>query len=132
MKITKRPSRISWRRSAVALAAGSVVMAIGGFSPAYAQTSTTGTIFGQVQQPADKAVVIENIATGLKRTLKPDSAGRFQFTALPPGTYRVTLMRGDVVVQRQDNVEVLLSQGSEVAFTGESQRIEITACDPQD
>ena len=125
MRIT-RPSRFNWRRTAVALAAGSVVVAMGGFNAAYAQTSTTGTIYGQVQQPAGTEIVVENTETGLKRTLRPDATGRFQFTALPPGTYRVTLMRGNAVVQRQDNVEVLLSQNSEVAFTGDAQRIVVT------
>lgn len=125
MRIT-RSSSFNWRRTAVALAAGSVVMAMGGFNAAFAQSNTTGNIFGVVSQPAGAEIVVENIETGLKRTLKPDANGRFQFISLPTGTYRVLLMRGNAVVQRQDNVEVLLSQGSEVAFTGDAQRIVVT------
>lgn len=124
MRIT-RPSRFNWRRTAVALAAGSVVMTIGGFNAAYAQSNATGTIYGTVQPGSGVTVVIENRATGFARTLAPDAAGRFSATALPPGTYAVRQLR-DGKTTDTSTVEVLLGQGAEVVFAGTAQVIQIT------
>ena len=82
--------------------------------PAMAQSNTTGTIYGQV--PAGStSVVIENLSTGIKRTLIPEASGRFQATALPPGRYRAQTMKGDVAGEATE-VEVLLGQGAEARF----------------
>lgn len=122
MTKTSRTQR-QFQHSALAIA---VSMAL--FSGVvYAQSNTTGNIYGQVvQQAAGTEVVVENIETGLKRTLKPDANGRFQFTSLPTGSYRVTLMRGNAVVQREENVEVRLSENREVSFGGTAQRVVVT------
>lgn len=113
----------NWRPTAVALAVG---LCLG--TTAYAQTNVTGNIFGQVQAAQGATVVVENIGTGLKRTLTPDANGRFVATALATGTYRVTLLRDGRALGTPQTVEVLIGQGSEVVFgsSAAAQTIEVT------
>lgn len=100
------------RLSAVAIAAGLVVATSG----VYAQSNATGTLYGTVSAAASGSVVIvENLSTGAKRTVTPDGNGRYQLTALPPGKYKVSLVKGDKTIGTQ-SVEVLIGQGVEAAF----------------
>jgi hypothetical protein len=96
-------------------------------SASFAQSNTTGNLFGQVTVPAGATVVVENLATGAKRTLTPDASGRFVASSMPGGTYRVTLMRNGAVVTVVDNVDVTIGQGSEVQFAsaGANQTVEV-------
>ncbi len=97
---------------------------------AMAQSNATGNIFGQAK--AGETVLIES-DTGVKRTLAPDSNGRFQALSLPTGNYKVTLQKGGAVVSSK-NVEVLIGQGSEVSFatldavvvTGQAKKLDVT------
>ena len=110
------------RRTALAVAAGLTVAS----SAVYAQSNATGTVYGTVANGTGNVVVVENPATGFKRTITPDSSGRYQFTALPPGTYKVSLLKGDVAVSTQ-NVEVLIGQGVEVPFaTNQLETVQVT------
>ncbi len=84
---------------------------------AWAQSNTTGTVFGIVTSPAGTTVAAESIGTGARRTATPDAAGRYQITALPPGTYKVQVLRSGAVADTQ-RVELLAGSGSEVNFTG--------------
>lgn len=102
---------------ALAVAFGAIAVAGGITTNAFAQSNTTGTIFGQMATGAGTSVVIENVGTGAKRTLTPDAGGRFQATALPPGQYKAQLMKGTTVVSTTE-VEVLIGQGAEVQFAG--------------
>ncbi|MDE2082342.1 MAG: TonB-dependent receptor [Burkholderiales bacterium] len=118
-----------WKRSAVAIAAASAALAFIPLDVAHAQSNTTGTIYGTVPAPTpDTEVLVESPSTGLKRSLKPDADGRFSFLSLPPGRYRVSLLKQGKVVARQDDVEVRLAQGIEVSLAqGATQVVEITA-----
>jgi hypothetical protein len=104
---------MQWRRSAIAAAVG--LMVISGAS--YGQSNTTGNIFGQVTAAAGTTVVIENTATGVKRTLTPDSSGRFTANSMPTGSYKAVLMVNGKVVGTADNIEVTVSQSREVLFS---------------
>ncbi len=100
------------RRTALAVAAGLAVAS----SSVYAQSNATGTVYGTVSAAgAGSVIVVENLSTGAKRSVTPDSSGRYQFTALTPGNYKVSLMKGDTVVSSQ-NVEVLIGAGAEATF----------------
>ena len=99
---------------ALAVAFGAAVLAGGVASTAYAQSNTTGNIFGQVSAGAN-SVVVENVGTGLKRTYTPDAGGRFLATTLPPGQYKVQLLKGAAVVGTTQ-VELFISQGAEAKF----------------
>jgi hypothetical protein len=75
----------------------------------FAQSNTTSTLL--VRAEARAQVLIENLATGLKRRLAVEADGRVQAGALPPGTYRVSLLRGEAVL-RSTEVELLVGQGA--------------------
>ncbi len=91
-----------FKRSALALAIGLTVA--GG---AFAQSSV-GSIYGHADSSA--AVTIENTATGAKRTITSNEDGRFSFTQLPSGRYKVTA--GGVTREVTVNAGV----GSQVEF----------------
>ena len=99
---------------ALAVAFGAVAFSGGMVTTAYAQSNATGTIFSRVE--AGSVVTIENVGTGLKRTLTADATGRVTFTSLPTGMYKATLTRNGAAAGTQDGIEVLLGQGSEVSF----------------
>jgi hypothetical protein len=98
---------------ALAIAFGGMVLAGGMATTAYAQSNAAGTVYGTVTPGA--TVVLENVGTGLKRTITPDANGRLQATALPPGTYKAALIKGGATTATTQ-VEVLNGQGAEVVF----------------
>lgn len=79
-----------------------------------AQGETTSAIAGQVKDETGGAVgeaqvAISNNDTGLKRSVRTDAAGRFQFPQLTPGTYTVRVeARG---FEEQQNRSVAASLG---------------------
>lgn len=104
----------------LALAFGLGVSSVAMLPTAYAQTNTTGNVFGQVAPAPGQTVQIENPATGFKRVLTPDASGRFSASSLPTGVYKAVLMRDGKVVGTSQEVEVKIGQGSEVAFSSSS------------
>ncbi len=103
---------------AVALALGAVAIGAVMAPTAYAQSNTTGSIYGTVGQPAGTEVLVENVDTGLKRSIKPDASGRYNLVSLPTGIYNITLTRNGALVEKRAGVEVILSQGVEASFGG--------------
>ncbi|KAB0584053.1 TonB-dependent receptor [Ideonella dechloratans] len=118
-----RKSAQLWRRSAIAVAVGLSVMS----GASFAQSNTTGDIFGQVTVIEGTTIVVENVATGVKRTITPDASGRFVANSLPPGTYKVTQLRNGAPVGTVDNVEVSVGKNREVAFgaSGSTQVVQV-------
>jgi hypothetical protein len=110
--VAKTSSTSIWRHSAIAVAVGLCVAS----GASFAQSNVTGNIYGQVQAASGATVVIENLATGAKRTLTPDASGRFVASSLPTGSYKATLYRDGKVVGVSEEIQVLIGQGSEVAF----------------
>ncbi|MEQ1686002.1 MAG: TonB-dependent receptor [Burkholderiaceae bacterium] len=106
------------RALAVAFGAAALTAAVG--PVAYAQTSATGTIFGQVDAAAGTTVVIENLDTAARRTLTPGADGKYQATSMPVGRYKVTLQRNGAVVSTRDEIVVTIGAGSEVSFAAAS------------
>ncbi len=102
----------------VAIACGVLVLGPLALPSAHAQSNTTGSIYGQVNAPDGAELVIENTGTGVKRSIKVDSSGRYSIPSLPTGTYRVLLLRKGVQAEKREDVTVLISQGTEVSFTG--------------
>ncbi|MDR6937833.1 TonB-dependent receptor [Luteibacter sp. 3190] len=100
------------RRTALALAISMGAMSGG----ALAQSNVTGSIFGQANPQPGTTVTVTNPETGFSRSIPVDSSGRYRFSSLQPGTYKVTLENNGTVVSTRDNVAVTISQGSEVSF----------------
>ncbi|MBV8500677.1 MAG: TonB-dependent receptor [Paucibacter sp.] len=104
----------------MAVAAGLAVASSG----VYAQSNATGNVYGTVTAAAPgSVVVVENLSTGAKRTATPDASGHYQLTALPPGNYKVSLMKGDALIGTQ-NVEVLIGAGAEATFASAGNTLE--------
>jgi hypothetical protein len=114
MKMKRLPLAVV---QALSISLGVTALTVAVAPAAFAQSNTTGTLFGNVASPAGKSVVAENAGTGLRRTASLDANGRYQITALPPGTYKVQVLSGTAVVDNQQ-VEVLAGQGTELNFTG--------------
>lgn len=83
-------------------------------SSAWAQ-STVGSIFGTAPEGT---VIIENLDTGLTRSVEV-SGGKFTAAALPVGTYRVTLMKGDKE-RGSHTASVKPGTGSQLTFNSET------------
>jgi len=92
-----------------------LALAVGGAAPAWAQSNATTTIFGEVASPAGATVVLENLDTGVKRTLTPDAAGRYVANSMPPGRYAARVLRGGAVAASRE-VEALIGTGAEANF----------------
>lgn len=97
----------------LAFSAASVSLAVA--PAAFAQSTTVGSVFGQIAGQAGSQVVVENAATGLKRTVSIDAAGRFTAAALPPGKYKATLLKDGKAVSSVD-LDVLAGRGAEAVF----------------
>jgi Carboxypeptidase regulatory-like domain len=108
---------------ALTLAFGVTALSLGMSSTVLAQSNTTGNVFGAVDSPAGATVVIENLDTKLRRTTSVENNGRYQATSLPPGRYSVQLVRDGKVIDTRE-VEVLIGQGAEAAFT--TQKVQVT------
>ena len=123
---SQQSSRRPWRRNAVALAASTFLLAMTGMSAVHAQSNTTGTIYGQAPAGTGYTILVEDVSTGLKRTVTPDASGRFNAVSLPTGTYKATLLRDGKVVSTTTGLEVLIGQGAEAVFSDGVQVVQIT------
>lgn len=98
-------------------------------SGAYAQSSVTGSIFGAGE--GGSTVVVQNMDTGVSRTIAVDKNGRYRVSDLPNGRYRVQLQKDGQTVSTRENVAVNIASGTEVSFAGGSvqdlSRVDVTA-----
>jgi Carboxypeptidase regulatory-like domain len=88
---------------------------------ALAQGETTSAIVGQVRDATDAfvagvTVTITNHETGLKRSVRTDDGGRFNFPQLKPGTYSVRAEAQGFEPRQNDNVVSGLGQKQTVDF----------------
>lgn len=86
---------------------------LAGISAASAQ-ATTGSVFGKA--PAGYAVSVRSVTTGAGRTVHADASGRYIASALPIGTYTVTLKDKDQAIAKHLNVPVSVGRNAEVDF----------------
>src|SRR6266567_3842632 len=81
----------------------------------WAQGETTSAIVGSVIDPTGAAiagakVTITSTENGLKRSVRTDNAGRFNFPQLKPGPYSVKAEADPFEVQDNDSVLAGLGQ----------------------
>jgi hypothetical protein len=100
---------------ALVMAFGVTLTTLGGMQVAYAQSNASGTIYGKVDVAAGASITLQNTDTGLKRLITVDAEGRYTATALPPGHYKVDLIRDGKVAKTQE-LDILIGQGVEASF----------------
>ncbi len=130
-----------WRSgSAGALALCAVPAVLFGLAvsaPAAAQDYTSGALAGSVVDAAgapvaDATIQLTSEEQGFSRSMTTSSSGGFRFTALPPGSYRVTVS-SSAGNATQDNIQVAASAtanytvtvggaDSEIVVTGAARR----------
>jgi carboxypeptidase family protein len=86
-----------------------------------AQGETTSAIVGEVSDPTGAAVpgatvTISNRETGLKRSLRTDGEGRFNFPHLMPGTYSVRVEAQGFAPQQIESVFAGLGEKQALSF----------------
>jgi hypothetical protein len=103
---------------------------------AFSQGETTSAIIGQVSDASGAAVpgatvTVTNKETALKRSLRTDDSGRFNFPQLKPGTYTVKVEAEGFAPQQNDDVYSGLGQKQTVDFTlkvaNSSQTVEVSS-----
>ena len=104
-------------------------------TPVFAQTPT-GTVQGVVTDStgaviSNAQITITNTGTNITKRVTTDGGGRFQAPLLPPGTYAVQAAAAGFRQDRQDNINVEVSESHPVNFTlqpgGADQSIDVTA-----
>ncbi len=113
---------------ALTLAFSTAALTAGVMSPAMAQSNAAGSINGRVDAPAGATINMLNTDTGARRTVTPDSLGRYTATSMAPGHYKVELVRNGAVVSTQE-VDVIVGQGVDASFvasTGAVQSVQVT------
>jgi len=103
------------------LAAFVVIMIVGlGVAGAWAQIGTA-SVFGDVTDPKGLAVAaakvtLINTATGLTRTTETDAAGRYEFLALQPGTYKIEVEAKGFKAAVQENLHLQVNTVSRANY----------------
>ena len=118
---------------ALAIAFGTAALGAGVLPTAMAQSNAAGNIYGVVESPAGATITLHNIDTGAKRTIAPEANGRYLVTNMPPGHYKVELVRNNAVSNTTE-VDVVVGQGVEASFakvmavqvTGRRSRIDVS------
>ena len=116
---------------------GLVVLSIlGSGLPALAQSGTSSAITGTIVDPARSVVAgagvtASEINTGAVRTAQSDITGRFLFSQLNPGTYRISVLVQGFAAQQSASITVAVGQIAAVNFAlslaGTSQSVNVTA-----
>jgi hypothetical protein len=89
--------------------------------PAFPQGETTSAIVGTVTDQTGAAipgatVTLISSENGLKRSVRTDDSGRFNFPQLMPGTYRVKAEADRFATQQNNSVSAALGQRQTVDF----------------
>ncbi len=86
-----------------------------------AQTPT-GTVTGMVRDESGAVipgatVIVSNDATGIKRTLQSDAAGRYRAPGLDPGHYSVEVQNAGFQTEVRQGVQITVGRGIEIDFS---------------
>ncbi|MGJ7914924.1 TonB-dependent receptor plug domain-containing protein [Massilia sp. LXY-6] len=100
---------------ALTLAFAGAALTVGVMEPAMAQSNASGNIVGRIDSPAGATLNLVNTETGFRRSVTPEPSGRYFATAMPPGHYRVELVRNGAVANTME-VDVLIGQGVDASF----------------
>ncbi len=126
--------------SKVVVSISLIVLWMGVVSPAFGQTSTSGTILGTVVDSSGAAVAHGEVdlvdkANNAKTTGLTDEQGHYAFASVTPGTYSVTVRMTGFRASTVDDVRVEVNTSSTINFklvVGElSSTVEVNAAQAQ-
>ena len=88
-----------------------LVVCVGNSLPAWAQSTSTGTVAGSVSDPtgavvAGAAVTLTDIATNTPRTTTTNPSGRYIYVDVNPGIYSITVGKAGFTTSKTENQEV--------------------------
>lgn len=95
----------------------------------------TGSVFGEVTDPKglavrDAKVTLSNVDTGISRSTETDSAGRYEFLGLQPGSYKVQVEANGFKTVVQEKLELLVNTATRANYTLQigsvSQTVQVT------
>lgn len=109
---------------ALSIAFSTAALSAAVMGPAMAQ-NVTGSVYGKVAPGAATEAVVKNTETNQTRTVRVDDKGNFNAAQLPPGHYKVTLMKSGVAGQSTE-VDTIAGQGVEAAFGASVQTVQVT------
>jgi hypothetical protein len=104
--------------------------------PAVAQSGTSSAISGTIVDPTKSvivgaAVTASEINTGATRAAQSDTTGRFLFSQLNPGTYRISVLAQGFAAQHSASLTVAVGQIAAVNFAlslaGTTQSVDVSA-----
>jgi Carboxypeptidase regulatory-like domain len=88
-----------------------LVVCAGSVLPAWAQSTSTGTVVGSVTDPsgavvAGAAVTLTDISTNIVRTTTTNASGRYIYVDVNPGTYNIAISKAGFTTTKTENEEV--------------------------
>ena len=88
-----------------------LVVCVGSALPAWAQSTSTGTVAGSVTDPtgavvADATVTLTDIGTNTARTTTSNASGRYICVDVNPGIYSITVSKAGFATTKTENQEV--------------------------
>ena len=88
-----------------------LVVCVGNSLPAWAQSTSTGTVAGSVTDPtgavvAGATVTLTDIATNTARTTTTNASGRYIYVDVNPGIYSITVSKTGFATIKTENQEV--------------------------
>jgi hypothetical protein len=88
-----------------------LVVGVGSALPAWAQSSSTGTVAGSVTDPsgavvADATVTLTDISTNVARTTTTNPSGRYVYVDVNPGMYSIAVSKAGFETTKTLNQEV--------------------------
>src|ERR1700732_1877353 len=102
----------SLKKFALSGAAGAAgfIVAVGGAGAQTGTTSLHGAVTDQSHAAIEGAkVTLLNVEKGAERTANTGSAGEYDFVALPPGTYRLTVEMANFRKYEQKSLQLLVN-----------------------
>lgn len=132
-----RASRQTRLRVAVWVALLAVLLGLG--SPHVLAQINTATLSGTVTDSSGAvvpgaAVVVEETASGVKRTARSNGEGLFTVPLLQPGTYSVAITKQGFAMTRENGVVLQVNQAASLTFVlqagSESTTVEVTGAVP--
>src|ERR1022692_453226 len=88
-----------------------LVVCVGSALPAWAQSTSTGTVAGSVTDPSNAVVAgakvtLTDTSTNVERTTTTNAAGRYIYVDVNPGLYSIAVSKSGFSTSRTENQEV--------------------------